>query len=85
MAKLRVTFDVDQTKLFDSLKEFGGDVGKVIPYSLISPLLTGTAGFREMITLALFGIDFKGAETLPEAVAEGAGPCGAEDAKEAGK
>lgn len=55
MAKLRVTFEVDNVKLFDTLAAMVGG-RKLLAERVISVLLSGQASLAEAIALQTYGI-----------------------------
>lgn len=56
MAKHRVTFEVDQSALFDTLHKMEGNMGPV-GERLVATLLMGEAGFIDAVGLSIYGIE----------------------------
>lgn len=63
MAKLRVTFEVDTSEMFDTLAKVN-DGGAACASRLIEPLLTGQIGLVDAVGLGVYGIAFKGSERI---------------------
>ena len=69
MAKRRVTFEVDQVELFDTLHKMGGNMGP-IGERVVATLLVENDSFADAIGMALYGITVVSSETLTEATEE---------------
>jgi hypothetical protein len=52
---IRLTFEVDQIQLFDTLKKLDGD-WSFLGNRLVEVMLGGEAGFRDAIGMAMYGI-----------------------------
>lgn len=70
MAKLRITFEVDNIALFDAIKAMKGETD-AIGARVIGTMLTGKASFADEIGMAAYGITISSVEQAP---AEDPGP-----------
>jgi len=65
MAKLRMTFEVDTTELFDRLHTMKGDTGP-IGERIVGAMLTGEAGFGQSVGMAVYGVTIVSAEKIAD-------------------
>ncbi|GJE29784.1 hypothetical protein [Methylobacterium organophilum] len=65
MAKQRITFEVDSSRLFDAIQEMGGECG-LLGQRLVEILLAPkAAGLRTQVGTAFYGVTLVGAELAP--------------------
>lgn len=55
MADTKITFAVDQSKLFDALKDMSGDMNP-LGQRLVEALLTGGVSFGDAVGMAVYGV-----------------------------
>lgn len=63
MPKLRLTFEVEPTKLFDAVARLKGDCNPIGRH-IVGVLLTGEASFREAVGLELYGVQVSHVEKI---------------------
>ena len=68
MAKLRITFEVDNIALFDRLKAMDSDMGP-IGERVIGAMLTGNPCWSDGLGMAFYGVVHTGTEVIDEPVA----------------
>lgn len=67
MARLRITFDIDTERLFDTLSKMSSD-HTAIGGRVVGVMLTGEAGFKEKLGMAMYGVEHVKTENAPPIV-----------------
>jgi hypothetical protein len=65
MAKKIITFEVDQSKLFDMVQSMKGDCGP-LGERLFGAMVTGKTGMATDLGLGVYGIVFQGGDEIKE-------------------
>jgi hypothetical protein len=61
MAQMRITFDVDTGKLFDSIAAMQGNWSPLVQ-RMAGVLMTGESGFADAVGMAFYGIEVASAQ-----------------------